>query len=49
MAWGATDSSNMGDGTYFNGSMNEIRVYSDALTPTEVLQNYNTNKADYGY
>jgi hypothetical protein len=49
LLWGAGSSTNMGDGTYYNGRMNEIRTYSDALTAPEVLLNYNTNKANYGY
>lgn len=49
MVWGAGDVTNMGDGSFFNGSMNEIRLYADALSATDILQNFNTNKADYGY
>jgi hypothetical protein len=39
----------MGDGTYYNGRMAEIRTYSDALTAPEVLANYNATKSRYGY
>jgi hypothetical protein len=33
---------------YFNGQMGIVRLYKKALTATEVLANYNTNKATYG-
>ena len=49
LLFGPGTMTNMGDGTYFNGNMGEIRVYSDALTPAEVLNNYNSTKARYGY
>jgi hypothetical protein len=38
---------NQGDGTYYNGRMSEIRIYSDALTAPEVLANYNATKYRY--
>jgi len=47
--FGASDITNMGDGTYFNGRMGEIRLYSSALSPTEVADNYNFTKSRYGY
>lgn len=46
---GAGDTTNMGDGTYFNGRMGEIRAYDDALTADQVLANYNATKSRYGY
>ena len=49
LLWGATDSTNMGDGTYYNGNMGEIRTYSSNITADEVLANYNATKSRYGY
>jgi hypothetical protein len=49
LLWGAGNATNMGDGTYYNGNMAEIRTYSDALTAPEVLTNYNATKSRYGY
>lgn len=49
LLWGANDSTNMGDGTYFNGNMGEIRIYDDAITADQVLSNYNATKSRYGY
>lgn len=49
LVFGATDTTNMGNGNYFPGRMNEINIYSDALTATEVLANYNASKSRYGY
>lgn len=34
---------------YFEGIMYKIRTYSAALTPGEVLNNFNVEKGDYGY
>ena len=47
LLWGAGSETNMGDGTYYNGRMSEIRIYSDALTAPEVLANYNATKYRY--
>lgn len=47
--FGAADTTNMGNGSYYDGRMGEIRIYEDALTPTEVLNNYNSTKARYGH
>lgn len=33
----------------FNGDISKVRVYSDALTASEVLQNYNAEKTYYGH
>ena len=49
LLWGASDATNMGDGTYFNGNMGEIRAYDDAITADQVLSNYNATKSRYGY
>ena len=49
LLWGAGSATNMGDGTYYDGRMGEIRIYSDALTAPEVLSNYNARKSRYGY
>jgi hypothetical protein len=35
-------------GQWFNGDMGIVRYYSKALSSSEVLQNYNANKANYG-
>ena len=47
--FGAADTTNMGDGSYFNGRMGEMRIYNDGLTEPEVLANYNASKGRYGY
>ena len=47
LLWGAGNGTNMGDGTYYDGNMAEIRTYSDALTAPEVLANYNATKSRY--
>ena len=49
LLWGAGSGTNMGDGTYYDGRMAEIRTYSDALTAPYVLANYNATKSRYGY
>jgi len=46
---GAGTDTNMGDGGYLDANIGEIRVYSDALTPGEVANNYNSTKTRYGY
>ena len=33
---------------YFNGQINDVTIYNRALTPEEVLQNYNVTKSKYG-
>jgi len=48
LLFGAGTLTNMGDGTYYNGNMGEIRVYSDALTAQEVANNFNSTKSAYG-
>jgi hypothetical protein len=48
LLWGAGDSvTNMGDGSYLTGSVGEIRVYTNALTPAQVLNNYNETKSRF--
>jgi hypothetical protein len=37
----------MGDGSYLTGSVGEIRVYTNALTPAQVLNNYNETKSRF--
>ena len=32
---------------FFNGDIGEVRVYDKALSPTEIIQNYNATKARY--
>lgn len=49
LLFGAATVTNMGDGGYLAGGIGEIRIYSDALTPAEVANNYNSTKARYGY
>ena len=36
------------DGQYFNGSISYARVYNRALSQTEVLQNFNSQKSRFG-
>ena len=47
LLWGAATATNMGDGSYYDGRMAEIRVYSNALTPAQVLNNYNETKSRF--
>ena len=50
LLWGASAlPTNMGDGTYYNGNMGEIRTYSSNITADQVLANYNATKSRYGY
>lgn len=37
---GAADTTNLGDGTYFNGIIDDITIYNIALSEEEVKQNY---------
>lgn len=48
IAFGALDSTDQGNGTYFDGRMGVIRMYDKALSAGEVLQNYNVTKGQYG-
>jgi sugar lactone lactonase YvrE len=40
-AFGAIESTNMGSGAWFNGQMDEVRIWNSALINAQVLQNYN--------
>ena len=44
----ATDTTNMGDGTYANMRLGQFLVYSTALSAAQVLQNFNATRATYG-
>jgi hypothetical protein len=44
-AVGASDSINLGDGTYFNGNVAEFRVWNTGRTNTEILNNRNRRLA----
>lgn len=48
MAFGASDITNQGDGTYFDGRFGVTRIYNRVLTATEILNNYNTTRFTYG-
>lgn len=48
LLFGATDFTNMGDGTYFNGRMGDIRVYNTELSAAQITSNYNNTKVKYG-
>jgi len=48
LRFGTPDTTNPGNGNYFSGRMGEIRVYSSALTSSDVLNNYNETKSRYG-
>ena len=47
LLWGAGSVTNMGDGTYYNGRMSEIRVYDRALSAADVLDNFNATRSRY--
>jgi hypothetical protein len=47
IAFGALDSTNQGDGTYFDGRFGIARVYGRALTDAEIVQNYRRNTGYY--
>lgn len=46
--FGAEDPTDMGDGSYYNGRMDQISIYNDALTPSEVNAYYTNTKSKYG-
>jgi len=48
MYFGEDDITNQGDGSSFDGRMGVIRVYDKALSASEVLQNWNATKGQYG-
>ena len=37
-----------GGNIYFTGSIGIVRIYSESLNATQVLQNYNANKSTFG-
>lgn len=45
---GAYGGYNGGHGYYYNGLIDIVKVYNRVLSPDEVLQNYNANKARFG-
>jgi hypothetical protein len=47
--FGAATITNMGDGSYYNGRMSEIRIYNGVLSATDVQENFNATKTRYGY
>lgn len=48
LLFGAGTTTNMGDGSFYTGGLGEARIYNKALSPAEVLENYNTTKGRYG-
>ena len=44
----ATDSTNMGDGTYASMRLGQFQVYNVALGAPQVAQNFNDSRATYG-
>lgn len=48
IAFGAVDITNQGDGSYFDGRIGVIRAYNNALTPTQILQNFEADRDIYG-
>ena len=48
LLFGANDSTNMGDGTYYNGRIGDIRVYNTELSAAQITSNYNNTKVKYG-
>ena len=44
-AFGAADNSNLGSGKYFNGQLDEIRIWNTAISNAQVAANYNKNIA----
>jgi len=48
MAFGASDITNQGDGTYFNGRFSTTRIYDRALSLDEIQENYQATKSAFG-
>lgn len=48
LLFGAVDPTSMGDGTYYNGRMGDIRVYNTELSAAQITANYNNTKVKYG-
>ena len=38
-----------GDGRIFNGNISNVQIYDTALTPQQILQNFNAQKYRFGY
>ena len=45
--FGASDITNQGDGSYFDGEFGIMQVYDEPLTASEVLDNYNNTKVSF--
>jgi len=48
MAFGVSDITNQGDGTYFNGRFSTTRIYNRALSLDEIQENYQATKSAFG-
>lgn len=46
---GDLNRNNFGEDLFFNGSIDEVAIYSRALSEAEILQIYNLNKAAFGH
>jgi len=46
MNFGSQDDTDQGDGTYFDGRMGIVRIYSVALTAGQIAQNYNARSGN---
>ena len=44
---GSIDSTNAGNGAYFTGIIDEVRIYSRVLTPTEIYELFENGAPDY--
>ncbi len=44
-ALGLSDTTKMGSGSYFNGSLDDVRIYNRALSASEILALYNATKS----
>jgi hypothetical protein len=49
IAFGTEDSTNQGDGTYFDGRVSIMRVYGRLLTDAEIVQNYSSHHRRFVY
>jgi len=47
IAYGATDATDQGDGTYYNGRMGLQRIYNRALSAEEIVNNFNATRLYY--
>jgi hypothetical protein len=48
MAFGASDTTNQGDGTYYDGRFSTTRIYDRALSLDEIQENYEATKSQFG-